>query len=696
VDGYGAPASMLRPTTLVLAVVLLVPLHGDERATAVQQARAGNFTAAIPTLERLHAAGDAAAGADLVAVLTWANRPAEALAVWSSLPPAQRPAWVTTDAAHALGQLGGGLAAAELAAPEDTESGDRAAASLVRLIAAHDRDPDARFAAADRALAALDARLADARAATPVDAGRVRRLTFDRWHALLARERAAELVREFEQRGEPAAALPAHAQESLAGALLQLRRPTEAAALYRQALAAQPGEWDATLGLFYALIETEDFAAAYALIDGALGTEPAGIRYAGEGAPRDNPNKVGYAVTAALARLYGGQLADAWARLGPLAAAAPTNSYLRREAAAVMQARGWLDAATAELARASALAPEEFTHRVAQAEFTLARREFAAARAQIEPLLAQFPTATATVPLRRAWELAQRREFYLHATLERGDSPEQRGNSWRVTGEAWSARFADAWKAALAWTAATADIPEGSVSLRAPALALQRIQGKSEAELRVGEMSSVRDRFHASLRLRQRIDDHWAVSLSAARATPDAPLRALHYGLGLDTGELSATWSAHESRQASLEVGAGRFTSGNDRRSLGASWREKFVDRPHLDIDLVLDTSRQTNSRLGEPYYNPARVWDTGATVEAQHTLQRHYTRSWAQVAAVRLGQRDERGFGRGAVWSVRYELQRDFSDAASGSLAVATGRARYDGVAERFTRGELTFYARF
>lgn len=687
---------MLRPTALVLVAALLVPAQADERSAAVQQARAGEFAAAIPTLQRLSAAGDTAATADLVAVLTWANRPAEALAVWSTLPPDQRPTWVKNDAAHALGQLGGGLAAAELAGPSDPESGDRAAASLVRLIAAQDRDPATRFAAADRALAALDARIAQARSAAPVDAGRVRRLTFDRWNALLARERAAELVREFEQRGEPANALPAHAQASLAGALLQLKRPAEAAALYRTALAAQPGDWDATLGLFYALVETEDFAAAYALIDGALGDEPAGIRYAGEGAPRDNPNKVGYAATAALARLYGDQLAAAWARIGPLAAAAPTNSYLRREAATVMQARGWLDRAGAELARAEALAPGEFNLRVARAEHLLARREFSAARAAIEPLAREFPDASATAPLRRAWELAQRRELYLHASLERGDSPDQRGNSWRVTGEAWSARFADAWKAAFAWTAARADIPEGSVSLRAPALALQRAHGPSEAELRVGEVSSVRDRLHARLRLAQRLDDHWTVNLAAARATPDLPLRALHYSLGLDTVEASASWTAHESRRASLDASAGRFTSGNQRRALGASWRERLLDRPHLEVDLLLDAARQTNSRAGEPYYNPARVLDAGVALEAQHLLHRHYTRRLGQLATLRLGQQDERGFGAGTVWSARYELQRDFSDAASASLAVATGRARYDGVAERFTRGELTFYARF
>jgi hypothetical protein len=113
-------------------------------------------------------------------------------------------------------------------------------------------------------------------------------------------------------------------------------------------------------------------------------------------------------------------------------------------------------------------------------------------------------------------------------------------------------------------------------------------------------------------------------------------------------------------------------------------------------MDLAADAARATNSRPAEPYYNPARATDWGLALEARHTLQRRYERSLGQRLSIRAGRRDERGSAAGGVWSLRYALHRDFSDAAAAALAFATGRSRYDGTAERFTAVEATLHARF
>lgn len=77
---------------------------------------------------------------------------------------------------------------------------------------------------------------------------------------------------------------------------------------------------------------------------------------------------------------WGNQEAAAWARLAPLAAAAPVNAAARRALAALMLARGWAASGAQELRIAAGLAPEDLASRMLLAE--QAARDFAFAEAQ--------------------------------------------------------------------------------------------------------------------------------------------------------------------------------------------------------------------------------------------------------------------------------------------------------------------------
>jgi biofilm PGA synthesis protein PgaA len=681
---------------LLAAALAAVSGRADPRADAVQQARAGNFAHAIPALEQLSAVGDRDATADLVAVYGWAGRPADALAAWSSLPVDQRPGWVKGDVARALTELGGGLGAQAIYGTADPGINAGAAASLARLTTVETKDPAQRFAAADRALAALDQALSTARAQPQPDAGLIRRLTFDRWIALRARVRMKEIVEEFSRWPEPPTALPPYALSPVADALLYLERPEEARELYREARRREPYDVELAFGLFYAEVECEDFAAAYALIDALDAQQPTTFKYNSEGTPRDNPDKLGFSVAAAQVRYYADEVAAAWPRIEKLALAAPGNTYVRREAAGIMAGRGWPRRALTELARVEALEPDVLATRLARTDLLFAMRQYAEAEPEIAALGATYPENKAVQRLTRSWELFHIPEFYASYEHETGGGPDIAGGSWRATAEVWTPPLAYNWRLMAGYTAAAATIPEGDISMNVPFVGLEWSHGAVDFLAQAGRLDSVEDSTHLRLRARWQASDTWSTEVSAAANTPEFPLRALYYQITGDTLAASVAWAPHESRRLSLGGQATDFSSGNRRAEVSAGWRERIYERPHFDLDLVADTSLQTNSQAGEPYYAPARSWDYGAGLEAAHVISRRYRTAWVHQAGVHVGQRTERGFNTGGIWSARYELRRDFSDALSLSARLTTGSSRYDGVAERYTRWEVMIHGRF
>lgn len=684
-----------RLTYLVLLSALSASgLSADPRADAVRQARAGDFARAIPALEALANAGDTAAAADLVAVLTWADRPAAALALWSALPADQRPAWLQADVAHALAQLGGGLGARELA-PEDPALAAAGAASLTRLATVTGEDPAQRFAAADRALRELDRQLATERARPAPDAGLIRRLSLDRWIALHARSRMTEIVAELDRWPEPLPALPPYALGVAADALLYLEQPDRARQIYRLAVASVADDPALNLGLFYAYIECEDFAAAYALIDRLDRAQPEGVRYADERSPRDNPDKLGLVVAAAQARQYGDQLAEAWTRLRRLRDRAPGNTYLRRVTASLMAARGWPRAALAELRQVETLEPGAPDTRIARADLQLALRDYSAAGPEIAALGELRPENKSVQRLQRDWHQHEQPEFYARAETSRGASPDLKGRSWSAQAEVWTPPL-DAWRIYATAARAAADIPEGEVKASRLAAGLEWRAPAWELLATTGRGDSVRNDTLAALRANWEPTDQWTATAVAEHGSADTPLRALHYGIRADSLDFSTAYSPDESRQLSAGARLVEFTSGNHQDTLSAGWRERLLSRPGLQVDLRADFSRQRNSQAGEPYYSPRRMTDAGASLAAHHVIHRRYARVLAQRLVLAAGLRDEADFGSGATWSARYELRRDFSETLSLVVAGETGDSRYDGLRERFTRWEFTIHGRF
>jgi biofilm PGA synthesis protein PgaA len=146
-----------------------------------------------------------------------------------------------------------------------------AAAALVRWGVFEPPSEELRFAASDRAIAALD----DLIARWPREGDDARRdllrARFDRMVALRDRVRMADVVAEYIDLGRQGVEIPGYALVAASDAYLYLRQPETARDLYLRGLAVDPRNPETRLALFYAYVDLEDFDAAYRQADSMAG-----------------------------------------------------------------------------------------------------------------------------------------------------------------------------------------------------------------------------------------------------------------------------------------------------------------------------------------------------------------------------------------------------------------------------------------
>ena len=252
------------------------------------------------------------------------------------------------------------------------------------------RDPRRRFEGTDKALVRLNQLLAQARSSRNADRSIIIRLRRDRALALRNRERWTEAVRETEALRADGDTIPPYVREAEADALLALRRPKEARLGYEEVLRGDPTHRGAQIGRFFALVEEENFSAAFEQVDKIAALEEPGIR---EPRQQLHPNERWLAATllSAQARSFADMPGAAWKMVLPLAEHAPANAELRRVLGDIAGGRGWPRRSAEEIEIAASLTPQDKAGQVALAESDIRRRHWTEARTRTAELSAIYP-----------------------------------------------------------------------------------------------------------------------------------------------------------------------------------------------------------------------------------------------------------------------------------------------------------------
>lgn len=477
----------------------------------------------------------------------------------------------------------------------------------------------------------------------------------DRMVLLGARDRAREvdtLYRAFQQRQ---LTLPTFVIGAVADARLRLRQPRQAIPLYEQVLREQPDEPNARVGMYFALLEAEEHARAYAWVDQwAAATAPKpGTR----AAPDERARHWNARVLQARSREYAGDPARAQAALERLQTEAPANAEVRAGMASVYRARGWPrrawdtwqiqllhDPADVE-AYAESVGPLLDTYRFEQAQFQL----HSAQRRQ--------PEARSVERATRAWQLHHRPELLLRTNSGRSsdaNSPSG-GKDHRVEATLYSPPVGERYRVFLQGDYLYGDLTQSNARHRRAGAGLEyrgpdlRLHGSWHTGLGGDGGGGAR------LGAKYWINDIWTIAVEGDSRSMEIPLQARGAGVDAKRAQLGLEARLHESRAFALETAAMDFTDGNTRQTVLLSWREGWLTRPRYWLSSRMDLYGSRNSEEGAPYFNPASDYAASASLTGAWRTYRWYERAFVQELTLSAGRYWQQSFASGPTWGLEY-----------------------------------------
>ncbi|HVI54905.1 MAG TPA: poly-beta-1,6 N-acetyl-D-glucosamine export porin PgaA [Luteibacter sp.] len=518
-------------------------------------------------------------------------------------------------------------------------------------------DPRAPYAEADRA--AVDARRLADDPLLPADM-RLR----EQFDLIVALDQAGlmdEAVQRYDALHKQGVALPAYAERNAADALLAKRRPAEAAQVYEDSIAKDPGPYDAAdldprIGLMYAYAESGQTNKAIATIDGLASKEPPWVRVSGIRLPIQNPRKYDAESAAVSLRTIVNMPADAYARIEPLSREAPADSEIRRQLGTVELARGWPRRAQDDLAIADTLNPRDVDSYLDEVDTQRALTDYEG----IDEHLAEAKVlGSRTERVDRAvqsWERERGWQFDISQENGKGSSPDYGDRDSATLATIASPLIDDHWRVVALGRYATAALPEGDVRRTRMGLGIRGYARGLEAYV---QALPAADRYVGKTALEAGVNwslnDHWALAADFSTAGEDTPLRAQYYGISAKTLETAVTWRASELTQARLGVARDNFSDGNKRTSWLAAFTQRVYTAPNLTLDGGVELGGSMNTQTDRPYFNPRRDNSYALTGRLENLLGQFYERQVTQRIDVAVGEYDEKGYASDWMASVRY-----------------------------------------
>jgi biofilm PGA synthesis protein PgaA len=613
---------------------------------------------------------------------------------------------------RAAGRLGAPHLAADLAARHPgllTEAETAAlqvdaAALQVRWARVEERIEagEARFGWADRALSASEPaarRLAEGARVVGGQAGGQadgqgfseadRRLLADRLEALQVRRRPVDTVALYRDMRSAGLPVPGYARSSVADALLELRRPDEAATLYRESLAEQPGDFDLSLALFFALIESERIDEATAHVDALAERTP---RWQGG---RGNHDAVTARTAQALARLYGDRLAEAERRSGALRAELPYNAQVREAHAAVLLARGWPRLADEEFRRAGAVDPASAGLRAQRVAPLLDVHAWDQAQAELRAAEAIRPDDHRVRRAADLWAVHRLRELDLSAEWGTSGSGAPTGSDdWRVAARLYTRPLATHWRLFGQATRARAEFDTGVARWHREGIGAEYRARDVLLGAALTDGSSGRTGLEAAAAWQP--DDHWSLTMSSASVSSNVPLQA--WNAGVCAGELGvgARYAVNESRSFGAGLSRMDFSDGNDRDQWWVSWSERWLSEPRWRVESTASLGGSENSLAGAPYFNPGSDLTASVELAGEWLNWRRYERQFRQRVALTLGRYAQEGFGSGSILGASYEHVWELDRRLYLRYGVGRSLRPYDGERTGRTVARVELEGRF
>ena len=738
------------------ASLLPQPAAADpDREQAVQWAREGQLDRAITRLQALSAqSDDSRIRFDLIVILGWASRHAEAAAIWSRLPPdtplpdyvrqalirslletgqterADELArnWLIASPADPAAHIAAGQVAekrglrfdalrhyglAETRKPERPDLHQSIARLLADLGGTHGAvsqslnpslrelanrtatrlrwatqippaQPSARFERVDTVIAELDALIARVRAEPEPDRGLIAQILGDRAVAQVARERWQLALDDIEALRAGGASVPAYVRMAEGAALMGLRRPAAALEAYRLVLRESPDDLEARWGLFYAQVDTNDWAGAYQTVD-AIAPDPV-LRVGDTGQPQGNPDWLYARIVGAQVRSWAEEHAEAWQRLVVLADRAPGHAPLRAALAAVAATRGWPRRADDEIRIAEMLDDQNRGIQIEAAESAMRRARWDEVRTRLPLLLERYPNDSSVLRMQREATLRDRYELRIELGL-RDEGEEARaapGDNLSVSTRLYGPTRHDRWRVFTAAERATANTSGVYSAVRHRiGLGSQYRSADTTVETTVWQNTGSIQRLAASIDATTSPDDHWRWSASHSTFASDTPLRAIAGGITASATQLGTAYAWSELSSLSARIRMHDFSDTNRRQSAELSFSQRVYTAPEFKISLQPAVATSSNTRGDGPYFSPRRDHAVSVSALVERTVWRRDERMLTDRFTLGGGRYRQAGFESGTIAEASYEQTLQHSPALAFTYGLGLNRRLYDGLPE-------------
>jgi biofilm PGA synthesis protein PgaA len=518
------------------------------------------------------------------------------------------------------------------------------------------------------------------------------RRLMDRISALIIRHRSSDAIKLYEALVVSGLKVHPWATRDAAGAYLSQRRPDTAIVLYRSFLNAHPDDFEANLGLSYALAEAEHLDEALHHIDGYAERLPVRRHLDGQ----LNNERLSAEIRSDTLRIHADLLTEAQQRIEKRKVEMPHNGEVRAAEASLHLARGWKRQAELDMQRNLSYDPQNAGLRAEHANvlFSLGRWK------QAKDELAYAEKLDTAHPLiqsaRQTFASQERRELFVEAGYGQSETENPLGSSdWRIDSWLYSSRFADGWRIFAHNYSASADYSEGRVDWIRTGLGIEwladdwRITG--EMNTGNGEEAGV------LLSLRWQPSDRWILRGWGESLTNNIPLQAVQDEITGRRAGLGVDWLINESRKFALESNFTEFSDENLRRSFIATWFERWHSGPAWKFETIAGADASDNSKGYETsYFNPSEdnsLWLTGII---EHLVWRHYDNVFRQRLSLSVGQYWQEQFDTLDTKAIEYQHLWELGPDVSLQYAIGRSIRPYDGDEETRTYMTMTLLWRF
>ncbi len=589
--------------------------------------------------------------------------------------------------AQALSQLGGSTRAQELCETPDN-------AEKLRLLAAtgaervrwsdwDDNDWLQQKADGERALTVLDEVISSSK---PGDAI-WKQAQSDRLPALYNLRRMQEVVQSWEKLHRLGIVVPDYALASVASAYLQLRQPEKAIALYRTLTEHTPDDGSLWSGLAYAEFEDEQIQQAFDTIDQAYRNAPAWLQSQDLKNPQPNPFHASLGLQAAEMRTFADMPAEGQRRLQNLLAMAPANSRLGRALAMTFDLRGWPLRALKQEQLANSFDQKDELPVLQDAQIL----ENAGRRKEADVKLAQV--------LRREGKSQSVTKFLTTREIERGwqgsvlsgyewSNGQYLGNVLHSQAYLYSPLIGYRWRAYVHGVGDSGKFAAGSTYRSRAAAGISYSYNRQSFWGEAGADSANPGWIPTGAAGAQfSLGDQWRLGVEGDwDNVTDVQLIARLNDIRARSGRASAEWRQSESRSIQAAFTKMLYSDGNARSELAASWEQRVLTRPRLQINLTPQLWASENSKdQSRIYFNPKHDASLGVNAGIDWITWRHYDRHLLQQFNVSAAPYWQEDYGFMSAISTDY-TQRWALTRRLGVLGKFVWNSHpYDGVREPY-----------